>query len=45
LFGPASDAKAVLEYRGVSHASGTQSDGLPEEYRAGLDAFFNAIEK
>jgi hypothetical protein len=45
LFGPASDRRAVIEHRGVSHASGTQSDGLPEEYREGLDTFFNAIEQ
>lgn len=31
--------------RQVDQASGTTDDGYPEEYRARLDAYFNALEK
>jgi hypothetical protein len=45
LFGPASDPNAVIEYRGVSHASAVQSEDLPEEFREGLDKFFDALDQ
>lgn len=44
LFGPGSDAKAKVEDRGVQQATGLQDSQLPEEFREGLDAFFNAVE-
>lgn len=45
LYGPAGDRNAVIEERGVTHAAGSAADGIPDEYRAGLDAWFNAIEQ
>ncbi|MCA9061044.1 MAG: hypothetical protein KDA85_21175, partial [Planctomycetaceae bacterium] len=44
LYGPGSDPHARIEHRGVSQATGSESNQLPEEFRDGLDAFFNAIE-
>lgn len=44
LFGPGSDPKAKIEDRGVQQATGQQNGQLPEEFREGIDAFFNAVE-
>lgn len=45
LYGAGADARAQIEYRDVRQSTGTTSDGLPAEYRDGLEAFFNAIEQ
>lgn len=44
MFGPGSDAAAVIQERGIQQATGKSSSALPEEFREGLDAFFNAVE-
>lgn len=44
LIGDTSDENAKVEKRSVEQANGVTSDGLPEEFRDGLDAFFNAME-
>lgn len=44
LYGPAADAKAQLQHRGVDQATGTAGETLPAEFRDGLEAFFNAVE-
>lgn len=42
--GETSDKLAKVMQRDVEQASGVSADRLPEEFRDGLDAFFNAIE-
>lgn len=42
--GTTSDARTRVERREVEQASGLMNDRLPEEFREGLDAFFNALE-
>ncbi len=44
LLGSGSDASAVIQERGVQQSTGKTAGQLPEEFRDGLDAFFNAIE-
>jgi hypothetical protein len=45
LLGGGANEKEVREDRGVSQASGESGPSLPEEYRAGLDEYFNRLEK
>ncbi len=42
--GGTSDLNAKVKNRTVEQSSGTTSGKLPEEFRDGLDAFFNALE-
>lgn len=42
--GESLDAKAKVERRAVEQSNGSSPERLPEEFRAGLDAFFNALE-
>ena len=44
LMGSTSDSNAKIQQRGVNQATGNSENTLPEEYREGLDAFFNAVE-
>ncbi|MCA9037890.1 MAG: hypothetical protein KDA91_22335, partial [Planctomycetaceae bacterium] len=44
LMGSSSDAQARIQQRGVNQATGNSENALPEEFRDGLDAFFNAVE-
>jgi hypothetical protein len=37
--------KEVREDRGVSQVTGDQGPSLPEEFRAGLDEYFNRLEQ
>jgi hypothetical protein len=45
LIGGGVNDKEVREDRGVSQATGESGPSLPEEYRAGLDEYFNRLEK
>ena len=45
LFGGGVNDKEVREDRGVSQASGESGSALPEEFRAGLDEYFNRLER
>lgn len=45
LYGAGADARGKVEYREVKQSTGTTSDGLPAEYRDGLEAFFHAVEQ
>lgn len=45
LLGTGQNAKEVREDHGVSASSGAAGNALPEEFRAGLDAYFNKIDK
>lgn len=45
LSGTAGNSGAVIEERGVSHTGGLAADRLPEEFREGLDALFDALEQ
>ena len=42
--GPGNDPNAKVQHRDVEQSSGITTDRLPEEFRDGLDAFFNALE-
>ncbi len=44
LFGSGVNDKEVREERDVGQATGVAGAGLPEEFRAGLDKYFNRIE-
>ncbi len=44
LLGPGSDPNAKVDQRGVQQATGEVGEPLPEEFREGLDAFFDAVE-
>ncbi|TWT57874.1 hypothetical protein KOR42_12410 [Thalassoglobus neptunius] len=44
LMGPGHDPNAKVEQREVEQSSGVSVEKLPEEFRDGLDAFFNALE-
>ncbi len=44
LLGPGVNQKEVREDHGVSQATGESGPVLPEEYRAGLDEYFNRLE-
>ena len=45
LHGPGTDPNAFIEDRSVEQLSGVASEQLPEEFRDGLDAFFNALDQ
>ena len=45
LLGKGLNEKEVREDRGVSQATGDSGPSLPEEFRAGLDEYFNRIER
>jgi len=44
LHGPGSDPNAHIEAREIRQMTGTTGERLPEEFRDGLEAFFNAVE-
>jgi hypothetical protein len=45
LLGSGVNAKEVREDRGISQATGERGSTLPEEFRAGLDEYFNRLER
>ena len=45
LLGGGVNAKEVREDHGVSQATGESGPSLPEEFRAGLDEYFNRLER
>ncbi len=45
LLGKGVNEKEVREDRGVSQAIGDSGPSLPEEFRAGLDEYFNQLER
>jgi hypothetical protein len=45
LLGTGANEKEVREDRGVSQSTGDSGPALPEEFRAGLDEYFNRLEK
>lgn len=45
LIGTGVNAKEVRETPGAAHATGDTGMTLPEEFRLGLDAYFNRLEK
>jgi hypothetical protein len=45
LLGTGVNAKEVREDRGVSQTTGERGSNLPEEFRAGLDEYFNRLER
>jgi hypothetical protein len=45
LLGGGVNEKEVREDRGVSQSSGDAGPSLPEEFRAGLDEYFNRLER
>jgi len=45
LLGGGVNDKEVREDRGVPQATGDAGPSLPEEFRAGLDEYFNRLEK
>ena len=45
LFGAGVNEREVREERDVGHATGLTGPSLPEEFRAGLDQYFNRMER
>jgi hypothetical protein len=45
LVGKGANEKEVRETPGAAHATGETGATLPEEFRAGLDTYFNRLEK
>jgi hypothetical protein len=45
LFGGGANEKEVREDRGVSQTTGDSGPALPEEFRSGLDEYFNRLER
>ena len=45
LVGGGVNDKEVREDRGISQATGQSGPALPEEFRAGLDEYFNRLER
>jgi hypothetical protein len=45
LLGGGQNDKEVREDHGVAQATGDSGPALPEEFRAGLDEYFNRLEK
>jgi hypothetical protein len=45
LFGGGVNDKEVREDRGISQVTGDAGPSLPEEFRAGLDEYFNRLER
>jgi hypothetical protein len=44
-FGPGSDAQAVIAPRQVGQATGVAGQHFPDEFKSGLDAYFDLLEK
>ena len=44
-FGPAGDAQVVITARPVNQATGVAGQEYPDEFKAGLDAYFSLLEK
>ena len=42
--GPGSDANSVVSARPVGQATGRAGREFPEEFKSGLDAYFNNLE-
>jgi hypothetical protein len=45
LLGTGVNAKEVREDRGISQTTGERGSTLPDEFRAGLDEYFNRLER
>jgi hypothetical protein len=45
LIGRGTNDKELRQAQGTAHATGEAGASLPEEYRAGLDAYFNRLER
>jgi hypothetical protein len=45
MVGPGVNEKEVRQDHGVEQATGTSSSLLPEEFRYGLDQYFERIDK
>ncbi len=45
LVGRGANEKELRQAQGTSHATGESGATLPEEFRTGLDAYFNRLEK
>ncbi|HEY2838489.1 MAG TPA: hypothetical protein VGJ26_05045, partial [Pirellulales bacterium] len=45
LLGVGANQKEVREDHGISQATGDTSESLPEEFRAGLDEYFNRLDR
>ena len=45
MIGSGVNEKEVREDRGISQSSGESGNSLPEEFRAGLDQYFNRLER
>lgn len=45
LVGRGSNEKELRQAQGTSHSTGESGATLPEEFRAGLDAYFNRLER
>jgi hypothetical protein len=45
LLGNGVNQKEVREDRGIAQSSGNSGASLPEEFRAGLDEYFNRLER
>ena len=43
--GPGADTESEVQERNVGQSTGRAGTEFPEEFRAGLDAYFNALEK
>ena len=43
--GPGGDATATLVNRQTGQATGKAGKEFPEEFKAGLDSYFNSLEK
>jgi hypothetical protein len=44
-FGPGSDAQTVVAARPVNQATGVAGQEFPDEFKSGLDSYFNLLEK
>jgi hypothetical protein len=45
MVGPGVNEKEIRQDHGVEHSTGTSSSLLPEEFRYGLDQYFERIDK
>jgi len=45
LIGSGMNEHEVREDRGIAQATGESASPLPEEFRAGLDEYFNRLER
>lgn len=44
LYGPGADLAASIQHREVQQATGSSANGIPAEFRDGIEAFRNAVE-